>query len=223
MKKKLSDGESKEIVLCSPALWFLRFSLPTRLLLSSSFLFLSYAVLAFLFYSCLLLSFFLLLLLLFSSWRSYPVHDTCRRTRASSRPRRRHPRCSSSITPSTRPSPIRAASASPRLVDRAPRWCVRLSLVFFPFVLIHFLFSSSSSFCSVVQLRLLGHTKEGYGLSWNCNIPGHILSASDDTVRPAGLNFVQLTFSFFFLSFFLFFFFSFFFLSLMPDHLPVGH
>ncbi|VDM63343.1 unnamed protein product [Angiostrongylus costaricensis] len=34
------------------------------------------------------------------------------------------------------------------------------------------------------QLRLRGHTKEGYGLSWNPNKQGHILSASDDmTVR----------------------------------------
>ncbi|KAI6179456.1 putative histone-binding protein Caf1 [Aphelenchoides besseyi] len=31
------------------------------------------------------------------------------------------------------------------------------------------------------QLRLRGHTKEGYGLSWNGNLPGHLLSASDDT------------------------------------------
>jgi len=31
------------------------------------------------------------------------------------------------------------------------------------------------------QLRLRGHTKEGYGLSWNSNIAGHLLSASDDT------------------------------------------
>ncbi|EFO25042.2 histone-binding protein RBBP4, partial [Loa loa] len=30
------------------------------------------------------------------------------------------------------------------------------------------------------QLRLRGHTKEGYGLSWNPNLPGHLLSASDD-------------------------------------------
>uniref|UniRef100_A0A1I8A0V8 Probable histone-binding protein lin-53 n=1 Tax=Steinernema glaseri TaxID=37863 RepID=A0A1I8A0V8_9BILA len=30
------------------------------------------------------------------------------------------------------------------------------------------------------QLRLRGHTKEGYGLSWNANNAGHLLSASDD-------------------------------------------
>lgn len=29
-------------------------------------------------------------------------------------------------------------------------------------------------------LRLRGHTKEGYGLSWNPNLAGHLLSASDD-------------------------------------------
>eukprot|EP00731_Ephydatia_muelleri_P031868 Em0023g375a len=30
------------------------------------------------------------------------------------------------------------------------------------------------------ELRLKGHTKEGYGLSWNSNIQGYLLSASDD-------------------------------------------
>lgn len=30
------------------------------------------------------------------------------------------------------------------------------------------------------ELRLRGHTKEGYGLSWNPNATGNILSASDD-------------------------------------------
>ncbi len=30
------------------------------------------------------------------------------------------------------------------------------------------------------QLRLRGHTKEGYGLSWNPNLAGYLLSASDD-------------------------------------------
>ncbi|KAI0987492.1 hypothetical protein GJ496_007531 [Pomphorhynchus laevis] len=30
------------------------------------------------------------------------------------------------------------------------------------------------------ELRLRGHSKEGYGLSWNPNINGHLLSASDD-------------------------------------------
>ncbi len=33
---------------------------------------------------------------------------------------------------------------------------------------------------SCPELRLRGHTKEGYGLSWNPNASGHILSASDD-------------------------------------------
>lgn len=31
------------------------------------------------------------------------------------------------------------------------------------------------------ELRLRGHKKEGYGLSWNPNLNGHLLSASDDT------------------------------------------
>ena len=30
------------------------------------------------------------------------------------------------------------------------------------------------------DLRLRGHHKEGYGLSWNPNVNGHLLSASDD-------------------------------------------
>ena len=30
------------------------------------------------------------------------------------------------------------------------------------------------------DLRLRGHQKEGYGLSWNANLNGHLLSASDD-------------------------------------------
>ncbi|XP_062344034.1 LOW QUALITY PROTEIN: histone-binding protein RBBP7 [Cinclus cinclus] len=30
------------------------------------------------------------------------------------------------------------------------------------------------------DLRLKGHQKEGYGLSWNSNLSGHLLSASDD-------------------------------------------
>lgn len=30
------------------------------------------------------------------------------------------------------------------------------------------------------ELRLKGHTKEGYGLSWNSSVEGHLLSASDD-------------------------------------------
>ena len=30
------------------------------------------------------------------------------------------------------------------------------------------------------DLRLKGHTKEGYGLSWSPNNAGHLLSASDD-------------------------------------------
>lgn len=36
------------------------------------------------------------------------------------------------------------------------------------------------------ELRLRGHQKEGYGLSWNPNLNGYLLSASDDHVslRP---------------------------------------
>lgn len=32
------------------------------------------------------------------------------------------------------------------------------------------------------ELRLTGHQKEGYGLSWNPNLDGNLLSASDDHV-----------------------------------------
>ncbi|KAF9437299.1 CCR4-Not complex caf1 ribonuclease subunit Caf1 [Entomortierella beljakovae] len=31
------------------------------------------------------------------------------------------------------------------------------------------------------EIRLQGHTKEGYGLSWNPNLQGHLISASEDT------------------------------------------
>uniref|UniRef100_A0A8C0TZR2 Histone-binding protein RBBP7-like n=1 Tax=Cyanistes caeruleus TaxID=156563 RepID=A0A8C0TZR2_CYACU len=33
------------------------------------------------------------------------------------------------------------------------------------------------------DLKLKGHQKEGYGLSWNSNLSGHLLSASDDHVK----------------------------------------
>lgn len=33
------------------------------------------------------------------------------------------------------------------------------------------------------DLRLKGHLQEGYGLSWNHNVDGHLLSSSDDMVR----------------------------------------
>lgn len=33
------------------------------------------------------------------------------------------------------------------------------------------------------DLRLRGHQKEGYGLSWNPNLSGCLLSASDDHVK----------------------------------------
>lgn len=36
------------------------------------------------------------------------------------------------------------------------------------------------------DLRLKGHQKEGYGLSWNPNLNGHLLSASDDHVSYPG-------------------------------------
>ena len=32
------------------------------------------------------------------------------------------------------------------------------------------------------DIRLKGHSKEGYGLSWNPNLNGNLLSASDDFV-----------------------------------------
>ena len=35
-------------------------------------------------------------------------------------------------------------------------------------------------FVSLFFLSLRGHQKEGYGLSWNPNLNGHLLSASDD-------------------------------------------
>ena len=38
------------------------------------------------------------------------------------------------------------------------------------------------------DIRLKGHTKEGYGLSWNPNLNGNLLSASDDYVSCAEVN-----------------------------------
>lgn len=42
-------------------------------------------------------------------------------------------------------------------------------------------FADPSGECSP-DLRLRGHQKEGYGLSWNANLSGNLLSASDDHV-----------------------------------------
>lgn len=41
------------------------------------------------------------------------------------------------------------------------------------------------------DLRLRGHQKEGYGLSWNSNLSGHLLSASDDHVKPISFILVK--------------------------------
>ena len=38
------------------------------------------------------------------------------------------------------------------------------------------------------DIRLKGHTKEGYGLSWNPNLNGNLLSASDDYVSCREAN-----------------------------------
>lgn len=46
------------------------------------------------------------------------------------------------------------------------------------------LFADPSGECNP-DLRLRGHQKEGYGLSWNPNLSGHLLSASDDHVSTA--------------------------------------
>lgn len=40
-------------------------------------------------------------------------------------------------------------------------------------------------------MRLRGHQKEGYGLSWNPNLSGHLLSASDDHVSTLNIAGVQ--------------------------------
>ena len=39
------------------------------------------------------------------------------------------------------------------------------------------------------QMKLTGHTKEGYGLSWNPNLEGVLLSGSDDTSVRTSLTF----------------------------------
>lgn len=51
-----------------------------------------------------------------------------------------------------------------------------LRQVFLP----NFIFIYCLTFIFVGKLRLRGHQKEGYGLSWNPNLNGHLLSASDD-------------------------------------------
>ena len=42
------------------------------------------------------------------------------------------------------------------------------------------------------ELRLKGHQKEGYGLSWNPNLNGHLLSASDDHVRGIFHQYIKI-------------------------------
>lgn len=56
--------------------------------------------------------------------------------------------------------------------------CV-LSLLFLTFWIIYLLDPNGE--CRP-DIRLKGHTKEGYGLSWNPNQNGNLLSASDDYV-----------------------------------------
>ena len=41
------------------------------------------------------------------------------------------------------------------------------------------------------DLRLRGHSKEGYGLSWNPNTAGLVLSASDDQVGKFYMEFLM--------------------------------
>lgn len=41
--------------------------------------------------------------------------------------------------------------------------------------------SKPSSSAFLPDLRLRGHTKEGYGLAWSPHTSGHLLSCSDDT------------------------------------------
>lgn len=53
------------------------------------------------------------------------------------------------------------------------------------------------------DLRLRGHQKEGYGLSWNPNLSGSLLSASDDHVREnSGIIAVLFQASFIFREFY---------------------
>lgn len=52
------------------------------------------------------------------------------------------------------------------------------------------LFTDPSGECNP-DLRLRGHQKEGYGLSWNPNLSGHLLSASDDHVSVLNIAGVQ--------------------------------
>lgn len=56
------------------------------------------------------------------------------------------------------------------------------------FPIIFFLSSVDPSGECSPDLRLKGHQKEGYGLSWNPNLSGNLLSASDDHVSSESLE-----------------------------------
>ncbi len=67
---------------------------------------------------------------------------------------------------------------------RIRKYCNILNKIDSLYILIYFqsiLISDPSGKC-VPDLLLKGHQKEGYGLSWNPNVNGNLLSASDDHV-----------------------------------------
>lgn len=83
-------------------------------------------------------------------------------------------------------------------------------------ICIDFIYIEDPSGECTPDLRLRGHQKEGYGLSWNPNLSGSLLSASDDHVSN--------------LSFFYFLMFVFWIIHchmhiclFVTDYLPVGH
>lgn len=54
----------------------------------------------------------------------------------------------------------------------------------------HLTFIDANGECNP-DLRLKGHHKEGYGLSWNPLVNGHLLSASDDHVNKTLLQLIS--------------------------------
>lgn len=107
----------------------------------------------------------------------------CPKTPASSPPRPLPQTCWCLTTPSTPPSQVHESytAQEPALWThfkfKVNKLCVRNGhCTLIP------ISTDASGECRP-DLRLRGHQKEGYGLSWNPNLSGSLLSASDDHVR----------------------------------------
>lgn len=60
-------------------------------------------------------------------------------------------------------------------------------------IFLNFIYVKDPSGECTPDLRLRGHQKEGYGLSWNPNLSGSLLSASDDHVRDLSFLYVLIS------------------------------